>query len=174
MIENIRTAAIMRVLRVIFSPHSTKVHPVLSSTRTSKSCPTNIAPLFARQSVQNCRLASCSFALTEKVFRGGTDDARGFFRSGLVAVTADEHCGSPFGLAHQESGGRRQLIRHSKNRCSKQLSFPVACASQIQEHRQAGCSDGHIGRPWRLGLTNVAIGASGLPHWSAPSATGGQ
>src|ERR1700682_4913357 len=73
----------------------------------------------------------------EQVFDGGTDDAGGGFRGGLVAIAANQDDGGAFRFAHQEAGSGGEVVGDGENRRSQRLSVTVLGAPQIEENGRA-------------------------------------
>jgi coenzyme F420-0:L-glutamate ligase / coenzyme F420-1:gamma-L-glutamate ligase len=91
-------------------------------------------------------------------------ESRRIVRSDHVLITETHHgfvCANA-GVDHSNVPGRNTvtLLPRNPDRSAKQLS---AALRKRTGKRVAVIISDTFGRPWRLGLTNVAIGAAGLP-----------
>src|SRR5258708_5054899 len=84
-----------------------------------------------------CTEAAEKRGSAEEVFGGGTDDAGGGFRGGLVAIAANQDDGRAFRFAHQEAGSGGEFVGDGENRRSQRLSMTVPRAPKIEENRGA-------------------------------------
>jgi coenzyme F420-0:L-glutamate ligase/coenzyme F420-1:gamma-L-glutamate ligase len=92
------------------------------------------------------------------------NESRRIVRSDHVLITETHHgfvCANA-GVDHSNVPGHNivTLLPRNPDRSARKLA--IALREQTGKHVAVIISD-TFGRPWRLGLTNVAIGASGLP-----------